>query len=283
MLPKSNNGGTRRVYAEQTFANDAQDIRERRWIVFLAGSVERPPTRENQLVVSTRDRRSLLRATFDSRSRSPFSSRDRSVVCLSPRKLSVKFFFADIRAPDPRSEWPRGAPGEIRGTKFSFGAWSAIVAIVRSSAGEARARIVRFLSRPVRNNLLNYRMPKVTSARREAGVRGGVLRGVEKGTSAAAKFHANSSLVFVSRGCDPLFNPLTANGGTRALNADRRSEYTRVTRERRPSAHGAVRYASASFGGQRVNGNRSTTTEPRTRGPTDIVRASSVPSLEGPS
>lgn len=41
--------------------------------------------------------------------------------------------------------------------------------------------------RRVRNNLLNYRMPKVTSARREAGVGGGILHEGVGGVDARAK------------------------------------------------------------------------------------------------
>lgn len=75
----------------------------------------------------------------------------------SKRREGLKNFVKAIAVQRDRATWNR------RGTPLSR-------AVSRRGVRESSVSLRR-----VRNNLLNYRMPKVTSARREAGVGGGIL------------------------------------------------------------------------------------------------------------
>lgn len=77
---------------------------------------------------------------------------------------------------------PRERP---RGNWKKFG--KIVVSIEGKRISRAGVRESSVSLRRVRNNLLNYRMPKVTSARREAGVGGGILHEGVGGVDARAK------------------------------------------------------------------------------------------------
>lgn len=77
---------------------------------------------------------------------------------------------------------PRERP---RGNWKKFG--KIVVSIEGKRISRAGVRESSVSLRRVRNNLLNYRMPKVTSARREAGVGGGILHEGVGGVDARTK------------------------------------------------------------------------------------------------
>lgn len=98
--------------------------------------------------------------------------------------------------------------------------------------------------RRVRNNLLNYRMPKVTSARREAGVGGGILHEGVGGVDARAKQSDDAWTVYFAESRTPVqLSTINENWPIREPRIHRASTH-RATTIAMPDWHD---YASENF------------------------------------
>lgn len=175
MLPKSNNGGNRRarLHDRPKSAGKRRD-----------GKSRRDPPETHARCMNARDPCPVL-AILDSPSprfaTPPCTSPWNTAKFPAPRNFPVESKLS-ANGPErgPRKFVKRRMGNAMDGMPWPIERRGTIIAAVPS--GEARwPRIERDSSRRVRNNLLNYRMPMVTSTRREAGVGGGILRWCEKG------------------------------------------------------------------------------------------------------